>query len=640
MKKITVLIIAILLALSVIFAACGSTDTDTGSDAVASQSYVAIDSVDIDATVAATDDYLVETAATVTEEQTVTSSEEEVVINLSELTNDNAPEGTKYKDDVLTITAAGTYRLTGTLNGAVEVKKNVEGTVHIILDNATINTLETQSCAALAFKETTETRILTIADGTVNELSDSVGDTEAADGDGAGLAAKKCSLTINGQGTLKVYGVGDDASGIKAKYDLTVIDATVIVAATKNGIKAGETISIHDATITVTAGNDGIKTDVEPETDEEALAYAADKTAGYIYIKNSTITVTSGDDGIAANTCLYIDNNADSVITVTTNGGAPTTVTERSSDSADGKALKAAGITLETKDDDGNVTSETDYPATFDENYAIVITGGTFVLNSNDDAIHSAGNVLISGGTFTIASGDDGIKAEYLTQITGGDITVTKSYEGVEGARVEITGGTLNVTATDDGINAANSDLTNYNFDLYIAGGTITVNCSGDGLDSNGKLVIAGGTVYVFGPQNAGNSALDSDGGTTIQGGTVIATCASTMDAVGTTGYMVVANVNLSAGTTVTLKSSDGTEIVSFTAPKTAGNLIISTPALTSGTYTLTYGSNCTTVTAVTGRSGGMGGMGGQQPGGMGGQQPGGMGGQPGGMGGMGGQRR
>ncbi|MBQ9370083.1 MAG: hypothetical protein IJU10_03305 [Clostridia bacterium] len=123
MKKLTVLIIAILLALSVVFAACGSTDTDTGSDAAASQSYVAIDSVDIDATVAATDDYLMETAATVTEEQTVTSSEEEVVINLSELTKDNAPEGTKYKDDVLTITAAGTYRLTGTLNGAVEVKR-------------------------------------------------------------------------------------------------------------------------------------------------------------------------------------------------------------------------------------------------------------------------------------------------------------------------------------------------------------------------------------------------------------------------------------------------------------------------------------------------------------------------------------
>jgi len=626
MKKKLFISIALILVLCVIFAACGSAAGSETSDQT--QNYVAIDSVDIDATVAATADYLEDTAATVSEEQTVTSSSDEVTIDLSALTADNAPSGTKYKDDVLTISAAGTYRLTGTLNGAVEVKKNVVGTVHIILDNATIHTTETQNCAAITFKEASDTRILTVADGTVNELSDSVGDT-ATDNDsaGAGLQTKKCSLTINGQGTLKVLGVGDDASAIKVKYDLTIIDATIIATATKNGIKAGETLSIHNATITVTAGNDGIKTDVEPESDEEALAYAADKTAGYIYIKNSTITVTAGDDGIAANNCLYIDNTAENVITVTTNGGAPTTVTESTSDNADGKALKAAGITLVTTNDSGTET-ETDYPATFDENYAIVITGGTFVLNSNDDAIHSNGNVIISGGTFTIASGDDGIKAEYLTQITGGNITVTKSYEGVEGARVEITGGTLNITATDDGINAANSDLRNYAFDLYIAGGNITVTCSGDGLDSNGKLVIAGGTVYVFGPQNAGNSALDSDGGTTIQGGTVIATCANAMDAVGTTGYMVVANANISAGTTVTLKSSDGTEIVSFTAPKSAGNVIISTPELTSGTYTLVCGNNSTTVTAVTGRSSGMGGMGG--PGGMGDRQPGGMGG-PGG---------
>ena len=633
MKKIILPIFAILLVISVFFAACDvSSPAGSSTGDSQTQTYVAIDSVDIEETAAAASDYLEEAAATVTEEQTVVSSEEEVVIDLSSLTTENAPSGTKYQDDVLTISAAGTYRLTGTLNGAVEVKKNVAGTVHIILDNATIHTLETQTCAALVFKEAADTRILTVADGTVNELSDSVGDLDAADGDGAGLQAKKCSLTINGQGTLKVYGVGDDASGIKVKFDLTVLDATIIVNATKNGIRAGGTLAIHDATITVTAGNDGIKTDIEPENEEEAIAYAADKTAGYLYIKNSTLTVTAGDDGIAANNCLYIDNGAENVITVTTNGGAPTTVTERSSDNADGKALKAAGITLVTTDDNGNET-ETDYPATFDENYAIVITGGTFVLNSNDDAIHSNGNVIISGGTFTIASGDDGIKAEYLTQITGGNITVTKSYEGVEGARVEITGGSLNITATDDGINAANSDLKNYSFDLYIAGGTVTVNCNGDGLDSNGKLVIAGGTVYVFGPQNAGNSALDSEGGTTIQGGTVIATCASAMDAVGTTQYMIVANANISAGSTVTLKDQTGTEILSFTMPKTAGNVIISTPALTSGTYTLTYGNASATVTAVTGRSSGMGGMGGQ-PGGMGGMggQPGGMGGQPGGM--------
>ena len=416
-------------------------------------------------------------------------------------------------------------------------------------------------------------------------------------------------MTINGSGTLNVNAVGEDASGIKAKDTLTILEATVNVTAVKNGLKADNAIILKAANVTVTSGNDAIKTDIEPETEEEALVYAADQTAGYIYIENTSLTITAGDDGISANNCLYINNRAEDVITITTNGGAPTTVTERSSDAADGKAIKVSGVFIE--DDEGN---ETLYPATYDENYAIVVTGGTFVINSNDDALHSKGNLLITGGTFTIASGDDGLHAEYLTKITGGNITVTKAYEGIEGAAVEITGGTITVNAVDDGVNAANADLKNYSYYILISGGDLTVNCSGDGVDSNGKLLISGGTVTVYGPVNGGNSALDSETGTTISGGTVIATCREAMDPVGATQYMVTANVSVSAGTTVTLKNAAGETVISFVAPKSCQNIVISTPQLTSGNYTLICGNTSTALTATTGTTGGMGG-----PGGMGG---------------------
>ena len=327
--------------------------------------------------------------------------------------------------------------------------------------------------------------------------------------------------------------------------------------------------------------------------------------------------MTATDDGIAANSCLYIANRTEDVITILTNGGAPTTVTERSSDAADGKALKVSGIVLE--DEEGN---ETLYPADYDaesaiDNYALVITGGTFRIDSNDDAIHSKGNVLITGGVFEIASGDDGIHAEYLTKITGGKITITKGYEGIEGARVEITGGEISVTVVDDGVNAANADLKNYTYYILITGGSLTVDCSGDGVDSNGKLLISGGDVKVFGPVNGGTSALDSETGTTISGGTVIATCREAMDPVGATQYMVVANVSVSAGSELTLKDSSGATVLTFTAPKACQNVTISTPDLKSGTYTLTYGNSSVNLTATTGTANGMGGQGGF--GGMGG---------------------
>ena len=634
MKRKWIVIIAILTLIAVFAVACSGTNTTTNTSSsvdggvgatTVSESEIAEAAAEVEDTLSDTSasEYLSETV-TISEEQEASDASEEgaVEIDLSTLSADNAPAGTEFKKNVLSIKAAGTYVLSGTLNGAVEVAKNVEGTVRIVLAGATIHTLESQSCAAIVFKESSELRILTIAADTVNEVSDSVGDT-AADGDGAAIQAKKSSLTINGSGTLNVIAVGEDAGGIKVKKELTILSATINVTAVKNGIKADDLIVIKDATLTVTAGNDGIKTDIEPETEEEALAYAADPTAGYIYIENSTITVTAGDDGIAANSCLYINSGEDDTITVTTNGGAPTTVTEQSSDAADGKALKVGGIVLE--DEEGN---ETDYPATHETNYALVITGGKFVLNSNDDAIHSKGNVLITGGTFTINSGDDGIHAEYLTKIAGGDVTIAKSYEGIEGAAVEITGGNISVTAVDDGVNAANADLSGYTYYIVISGGNLTVNCSGDGIDSNGRLLISGGTVIVYGPANGGNSALDSESGTTISGGTVIATCREAMDPVGATQYMVTANVSVQAGSTVTLKNASGETVVTFVAPKAFQNITISTSTMTSGTYTLTYGSSSVTLTATTGTSGGMGG-------GMGGQ-PGGMGGQPGSMGGGG----
>lgn len=645
--------IAVLTAVTIAVSACTTTGVDnaaTGTDnatvtrqqnatgGIVTESEIASAAAEVSETLSAVsaEDYLLTEVIAVSEAQAEDEIPEDATcIDLSALTADNAPAGTSFKDSVLTVEAAGVYVLTGELNGAVEVAKNVEGVVRIVLNGVTIKTTATQTVAAITFKQADDLRILTVAAGTTNEVSDSAGDT-AAEGEGAAIQAKKCSLTINGTGTLNVTAIGDEAGGIKVKKSLTMLDTTISVFAVKNGVKADDSIVMKNASLAVTAGGDAIKTDVEPETDEEATAYAADRTAGYIYIEHTSLTLSAADDGLVANGCLYIANDDADVITITTNGGAPDQITERSSDAADGKAIKVAGVTLTDEEDD-----ETDYPAAYTENYALVVTGGTFRVDSNDDALHSKGNLLITGGTFTIASGDDGVHAEYLTKITGGTIDITRCYEGVEGAAVEITGGTVRITAKDDGVNAANADLTGYACYILVTGGDVTVDCSGDGLDSNGKLLLAGGKLTVFGPATGGNSALDSETGTTISGGTVISTCFESMDPVGSTQYRVEANVNVSAGTTVTLRDADGVEVVGFVATKTCRNVLISTSTMTAGTYTLTYGTQSVTLTATAGTAngrGGFGGMGGNFDGrgghppmdGQGGQRPDGQGGQRG----------
>lgn len=130
----------------------------------------------------------------------------------------------------------------------------------------------------------------------------------------------------------------------------------------------------------------------------------------------------------------------------------------------------------------------------------ISIYGGTFNIDTADDAIHRNSNISLSGGNISITSGDDGIHADSSVAIDGGEINITKSYEGIEGAVVTISAGVIHVVSSDDGINVAggndessingrpgqnNFSASNDN-KLNISGGYIVVYASGDGLDANG----------------------------------------------------------------------------------------------------------------------------------------------------------
>ena len=56
---------------------------------------------------------------------------------------------------------------------------------------------------------------------------------------------------------------------------------------------------------------------------------------------------------------------------------------------------------------------------------------------------------------------------------------------------------------------------------IIISGGTITVDASGDGIDSNGTIYVSGGTLIVYGPTTGADTGLDADGGILIDGGNV-----------------------------------------------------------------------------------------------------------------------
>ena len=158
-------------------------------------------------------------------------------------------------------------------------------------------------------------------------------------------------------------------------------------------------------------------------------------------------------------------------------------------------------------------------------NDSIRIADGNININTGTDGLHaenssddSKGYVFIAKGTIKIEAADDCIHGGSVVQIDDGTINLNGA-EGIEGTYVQINGGTIIINGTGDGINAG-SKSESYKVTIEITGGDITiVMASGDtdGIDSNGDLIVSGGTINI-----TGSGAFDYDGNAKYSGGTII----------------------------------------------------------------------------------------------------------------------
>ncbi|MBR0404804.1 MAG: carbohydrate-binding domain-containing protein [Eggerthellaceae bacterium] len=136
---------------------------------------------------------------------------------------------------------------------------------------------------------------------------------------------------------------------------------------------------------------------------------------------------------------------------------------------------------------------------------SVRIADGTFNLEATKDGIHAEntddqalGYVFIAGGTFDIQAGSDGIEGDAVVQIDGGTFNIN-AKEGIEGTYVQINDGNTTINASDDGINAT-AKSTEYDVAIEINGGTVAITMGSgdtDALDSNGSLIVNGGTVDI-----------------------------------------------------------------------------------------------------------------------------------------------
>ena len=460
-------------------------------------------------------------------------------------------DGVRVEEGAVTITEAGTYLVTGTLeSGTLIVDAGKSDKVQIVLENAQITS---DDSAALYIRQADKV-FVTLAEGSQNRLS-STGTFENKEEDDNidGAVFSKDDLTFNGSGSLVI--ASSQGHGIVGKDDLVITGGSYEITAEKHGLSANDSIRITNAELDITSGKDGMHT--KENEDEEK---------GFIYLKDGSYTITAAGDGISAGSELLIED------------GNYTIATGNKGDTAQGsmKGLKAEKL--------------------------LTVTGGAFYMNSADDSVHCNGSITVSGGSFELATGDDGFHADEDLTITGGTIQITDSYEGLEGCTVTITGGDISIVADDDGLNAAsrkgsdNPFAADENCNILIAGGNLVITAGGDGIDSNGNLQMTGGNVMVNGPSDSANGALDYNGSAVITGGTIVALGASGMaqnfGEDSTQGSMLVSVGSQSAGSEIILSDDTGKELMKVTTVKAYDSVLISMPELTQGkTYQLTAGT-------------------------------------------------
>lgn len=514
---------------------------------------------------------------------------ESVAITLNGSSAQCNGKGVTISGSTVTVTAEGTYILSGVLNdGMIVVEAEDTAKVQLVLNGVIVS----NSANAAIYVKSADKVFVTLADQTENTLENGGSYTSIDDNNIDGVIFSKSDMTVNGSGSLTI--TAKAGHGIVSKDDLKIAGGVIAVTAENHGLSGKDSVRIGGGSLNITSGKDGIHAE-----------NADDSEKGYVYIADGTLKIVASGDGISAGSLLQIDGGS---FSVKAGGGSSnkTVAKDESGDAVSTKGIKAAG--------------------------KLVVNGGNFELDTQDDALHSNADLTVNGGEFQIATGDDGLHGDETTTVAGGRIIITASYEGIEGNDVVISGGYIDLCADDDGVNAAGgNDLSGFggmfggfggggfgggNSSILISGGTLLIDAGGDGLDSNGTLTVTGGTVYVDGPVNSANGALDYDGTGQITGGYVMALGASGMAQNFSNSSIqgsILLNVgNQQAGTEIVLKDADGKALFSYTSRKAFGSVVVSCPELVQGgTYILSVGGNDTEIvleSLIYGNGGGMGG--------------------------------
>ena len=404
-------------------------------------------------------------------EATQASQTDGIQIQLSDdkITTDS--NSVEISDNVVTITEAGTYVLSGELSdGRIVVDTDKDAEVELVLNGVTL------TCSNYAPIKIVKagTATITLADGTENTLNDGATyDLEDEDDNTDAVIFSKDDLVLQGGGTLYINGAYKH--GIVCKDNLEIKDGTYIIEAAEDGVKANDSLTVNGGIFHISAGDDGMHVDeiFTVNNGDITVAESYEGLEGHqVIINNGTITITSSDDGINSNS----GSNS-------------------SSDTDNAQADVQTDAQAEAGQQSGNPPEMPDgtTPGGNSEmqNSGMPGAGGGMIdMDADEDSL-----LQINGGTITINAGGDGLDSNGVLEVNGGTVYVSGAANNGDGAldygiSASITGGTVIAAGFSGMAEGFGSDSTQLSY-LYNASQTMSAGTEIIVKDSSGAVILS-----------------------------------------------------------------------------------------------------------------------------------------------------
>lgn len=186
------------------------------------------------------------------------------------------------------LTKGGDFWISGSMDaGQIVVDADEDELVHLYLDGVNISSA---GGPAILVEEASKV-IVTLVSGTENVLTDSPDYTNYEESQACFYSVS--DLTINGSGSLRVFGYHED--GIRSKDRVKLLGGRIEVQAKGDGIRGSDGILITEAALTIQSEQNGLRT-----------ANQGANGKGAVEVRGGTLSLIAGRNGIYAASDLYM----------------------------------------------------------------------------------------------------------------------------------------------------------------------------------------------------------------------------------------------------------------------------------------------------------------------------------------------